>query len=160
MRAVLVTGLAFSSLLYLEACASNPEVGDRLPSLTRETPGIRVSAGRLNDLFSGRTVQGRFLDNAVSFVERYESDGSYWVQYSQPVYGKHKGLWDGKVFLSGNWRVQGDQICYVLSDPSFDEPGCVEVYERNGTLSFVVASTESLVAVSTRVEPAVRQPSE
>ena len=160
MRVVLV-GLAVASLFYLEACASSTEVTHQTErSLSRETPGVRVSAGRLKELFSGLTVHGRFLDNAVSFVERYGSDGSYWVQYSQPVYGKYKDLWNGKLFLSGTWSVQGDLICYVLKDPSFEEPGCVEIYERNGTLSFVVAPTEILVAVSTRVESATRSPLE
>ena len=154
MRDVLLIGLAFSSLLSLEACATSDQ---SQPSVTQETLGVRVSAGGLKDLFSGLTVHGRFLGNAVSFVERYESDGSYWVQYSQPVYGKYKGLWNGKMFLSGVWKVQGDLICYALKDPSFEDPGCVEIYERNGTLSFVVAPTKTLVAVSTRFDTGTRQ---
>ena len=160
MRAVLVIGLGFCSLLCLEACASGPDLRHQTQSsLTQETWGVRVSAAGLKDLFSGTTVHGRFVDNAVSFVERYESDGSYWVQYSQPVYGKFKDLWNGKVFLSGAWKVQGDLICYALKDPSFEDPGCVEIYERNGTLSFVVAPTETVVAVSTTVESTARQSS-
>jgi hypothetical protein len=106
---------------------------------------VQVSGSQLKAIFSGATVYGRFLRNDVTWVEYSDRDGSYVVQFSEPVAGKYGRE---RRSTSGRWVIRGALLCF---DVLGFEALCYEVYRNGNSFQIVEPTSGETLSVTTKL---------
>jgi hypothetical protein len=112
MKAIIL----LSAVLVVGACAT---AKDRY----REDGFRFLSGAEIEELVSGNTVQGRYVNRVGLWTDYHLPDGRV---VSREADGVHYGT----------WAIQGDEICYTYPDKYPEAatplPSCVEVGEKEG----------------------------
>jgi len=106
---------------------------------------VQVSGSQLKRIFSGATVYGRFSRSSVTWVEHYERNGSYVVQFSEPIAGEY-----GREMRStrGWWVIRGALLCF---DVRGFEALCYEVYRSGNSFQIVEPTNGETLSVTTKL---------
>jgi hypothetical protein len=152
----LLLKLQWSSALlagaFVFGCATAPSEAERSQPVPESHQSdseivkrVQVSGSQLKAIFSGATVYGRFLRNDVTWVEHYEQNGPYFVQFSEPVAGEYGNKMRS---TSGWWAIRGVLLCF---DVRFFEALCYEVYRNGNSFQIVEPTSGETVSVTTKL---------
>ncbi len=107
--------------------------------------GDRLSGRHIRALLSGATLYGRYVFYDATYVEYYDTDGSYLIERSRILGNSNKQNFEGQ------WKVRGNLLC-IDHISYLDAGGCHELYYKDGSIQIVDPSTGSFVAFTTRIE--------